>query len=102
MHVYVYYRVTADTIEARGRIAALIAEVEARTGVTGRLLARCDDPSTWMEVYEPVGNPRTFARALAASAGRLGAGVVAADGIRRIECFAALPARSPRARAPRR
>ena len=88
-HFYVYYRVDGDMAAARAKIAALTAEVEARTGVSGRLLARCDDPSTWMEVYEPVRDAAAFARALAACVRKTGAAAVAADGMRRIECFAA-------------
>lgn len=95
-HFYVYYRVDGDPVAARAKIAALIAEVEARTGIAGRLLARCDDPSTWMEVYEPVRDAAPFARALAACVRRVGAAVVATDGIRRIECFAGLGTPSAR------
>jgi hypothetical protein len=89
-HFYVYYRVAADTPDARAAIAALVADVEATTGISGRLLARCDDPSTWMEVYEPVPDASAFGRALAACVERSGAARVAADGVRRIEHFAAL------------
>jgi hypothetical protein len=93
-HVYVYYRVSADTVAARAAIGALMAEVEARTGVAGRLLARCDDPATWLEVYEPVLHPRRFARTLAACVRRCAADRVAAQGVRHVECFVApAPAR---------
>jgi len=95
-HVYVWYRVAADTPAARAKIGALLADVEARTGVSGRLLARRDDPSTWMEVYEPVGRVGAFTRTLAACVRRQGAADVAADGNRRSECFAALPPQPPR------
>ncbi len=43
-HYYVYYRVSGNPAVARATVGALIADVEARTGVAGRLLARCDDP----------------------------------------------------------
>jgi hypothetical protein len=98
-HFYVYYHVEGDMMAARARIAALMAEVEARTGISGRLLARCDDPSTWMEVYEPVRDAAAFARALAACVRRIGAAAVAADGVRRIECFAAPGSEGARSRA---
>ena len=87
---YVYYRVAADTPEARAAIGALIADIEARTGVAGRLTARCDDPTMWMEVYDPVRAKGAFFRALTASVRRNGAEGVAADGVRRVECFAGL------------
>jgi hypothetical protein len=85
----VYYRVGADTAAARATIGALMTDVEARTGISGRLLARCDDPSTWMEVYEPVGDARAFARELAALVATHGAMAVALDGKRHVERFAA-------------
>jgi hypothetical protein len=89
-HFYVYYRITADTAAARATIGALMADVEARTGVSGRLLARSDDPSTWMEIYEPVGDPGAFARTLAACVRTRAAAAVAADEIRTVERFSAL------------
>lgn len=100
-HFYVWYRVGADPVAAREAIGALLADVEARSGVAGRLLARCDDPSTWMEVYEPVARAGAFARTLAACVRRHGATRVAVDGRRHCECFAAPPAPA-RARSVRR
>ena len=73
-HVYVYYRLAGDPRGGRARaVAALLADVEARTGVGGRLLVRRDDPRTWMEVYEPVaraGGLRARARGRGAPARR--------------------------------
>ena len=92
-HCYVYYRVTRDTPSARAAVAAMFADVEARTGVAGRLLARADDPSTWMEIYEPVAHPAAFARVLAACVRRHGVEAFARDGRRHVERFRALPAR---------
>jgi hypothetical protein len=88
-HFYVYYRIAADTARARATIGALLAEVRARTGVAGSLLARCDDPSTWMEVYAPVTRAAAFRRALSDLATRFGAGALAQDGKRHVEQFAA-------------
>jgi hypothetical protein len=66
--LFVYYRV-ADASESavRERVGAILADVRAATGVEGRLLRRRDDPSTWMEVYEPVLDSETFERALDAA-----------------------------------
>ncbi len=97
--VCVYYRVTADTAPARARIHALIAEVEVRTGVQGGLLARCDDPSTWMEIYTPVARTATFRRTLATLAAKHGAMLLARDGQRHVESFGALPPLSRRTRS---
>jgi hypothetical protein len=98
-HCYVYYRVTGDARAARAAVAAMMADLEARTGVAGRLLVRADDPSTWMEVYEPVPHPAAFGRALAACVRRHGVAAFACDGQRHVERFRAWP--GPR-RAPAR
>jgi hypothetical protein len=100
-HFYVYYRIIADTAAARATIGELMADVEARTGVPGRLLARSDDPSTWMEIYEPIGNPGAFARTLATCVRKCAAAALAADGIRTVERFAAIGPYPVRRRAPR-
>jgi hypothetical protein len=89
-HFYVYYRVTGDTAAVRATIRALMADVEARTGISGRLLARSGDSSMWMEIYEPVANADAFARTLAACVRRCMAVGVAADGLRTLERFAEL------------
>ena len=96
MHVYVYYRIRRDSAAARAAVAAMFAEVERRTGVPGRLLARCDDPRTWLEVYEPVTRWRSFARALDEAVALYGAAALAEDGRRHVERFAATTA--PRTR----
>ena len=89
--VYVYYRVTAAGAPAREAVAALFAAVAAATGVAGRLLARCDDAATWMEVYEPVAEPDAFVPRLAALAQTHRVAALAVDGKRHTECFAPLP-----------
>ena len=89
VNFYVYYRIVADTTAARERIAALMADIEARTGVAGTLLARCDDASTWMEAYTPVTRAVTFRRALAELAKKHDASALTADGQRHVEEFAA-------------
>ena len=99
-HFYVYYRVTADTAESRALIEALMVEVEARTGIAGRLLARCEDPSTWMEVYEGVVDAAAFLSALDGCVRTNGAASVAIDGRRTIERFCPL-ATDPHGRGAR-
>lgn len=62
---YVYYRISPDGEEsARRRADTLLAEVERHSGVRGRLARRCDDPLTWMEVYDGVLDADAFERAL--------------------------------------
>ncbi len=101
-HFYVYYRVTADTAIARATIGQLMADVEQRTGVSGRLYARSGDPSTWMEIYEPVSNPAAFARSLAACVRKRAAAAVSADGVRTVERFAEIGPKPGRRHAPRK
>jgi hypothetical protein len=100
--VYVYYRVASDDAGARAAIAALQVAVEAETGIAGRLLSRCDDPATWMEVYEPVADTAAFARRLEDLAQRHRAAAITGDGRRHAECFAPLrPLAAPVARGGR-
>jgi hypothetical protein len=90
-HLYVYYRVIADTPVARMAVATLMDEIETATGVMGRLLRRCDDPGTWMEIYEPIDDAASFSQTLAALVARHGVEAIAVDGRRHTECFTALP-----------
>ena len=61
VHCYVYYRVDpARAAAARDTIAAVLASIEERAGVTGRLLQRQDEPMLWMEVYESVHDTARF------------------------------------------
>lgn len=63
---YVYYRLSAgvDTVEAAQRITRMQQSLADSTGIRGRLLQRKDDPSTWMEIYEPVMESAVFELAL--------------------------------------
>jgi hypothetical protein len=90
VHVYVYYRIAADNAAARDTVAALFAAVAAATGVVGRLLARCDNAATWMEIYEPVPDAGAFVRRLAMLANTHPVAALAVDGERHVECFAPL------------
>jgi hypothetical protein len=85
---YVWYRVAADVDAAASAIAAMQADVERRTGVAGRLLARVDDPSTWMEVYEDVEDSGRFAAALAQCAERHDVARITGSSERHVERFA--------------
>jgi hypothetical protein len=63
---YIYYRVAAEQAPAARRaIGGVLSAVEQRTGVMGRLLRRRDESLMWMEVYDDVGDPRTFEETLA-------------------------------------
>ena len=58
---YVYYRVDPARLgELRVAIEGLFRTVERETGVRGRWMHRCDDPATYMEVYEGVADDTAF------------------------------------------
>ena len=61
VNCYVYYRVDpVRAADARRTIAEVLAKIEQRAGVTGRLLQRQGEPMLWMEVYENVREPERF------------------------------------------
>lgn len=86
-HYYVWYRVTGDPGAARAAVDALMRDVTANAGVTGRLLVRRDDPRTWMEVYDHVADAARFEAALTAGALRHEVARFAEDGERHLEPF---------------
>ncbi len=58
---YVYYRVLPDReSELLAALSAMQLALAEATGISGRFRRRVDDPLTWMEVYEGVGDPRLF------------------------------------------
>lgn len=69
---YIYYRTDAgaDAVQLRATVVAMQAELAKATGVSGRLLRRVDDRTTWMEIYEDVAEPERFERELAACVAR--------------------------------
>ena len=87
---YVYYRIAVDARETRERIGKLLADVEARTGIRGTLLARTGDPGTWMEQYASVTRPAAFRRTLQSVAQAHDALALTRDGVRHVEEFAPL------------
>jgi hypothetical protein len=89
-YFYVWYTVRGDLRGAVEAVSALFDAIERRTGIKGRLLARRDEPATWMEVYEGVEDAADFGRALDALAARNGVNAFIEDGRRHTERFAAL------------
>ncbi len=56
MNYYVYYKVSAAQLDqVRPRVEDLFRRAKLDFGVTGRWMRRRDDPTTYMEVYEDVG-----------------------------------------------
>jgi hypothetical protein len=70
---FVYYRVEADRVASlREEIQRMFGAIEAATGVRGRWMRRPDEPATYMEVYEGVGDRRAFEALLEREAAALG------------------------------
>lgn len=62
---YIYYKVPAANTEgALAAVNVLQRDLAEATGIVGRLLRRRDDPTTWMEVYEPVPGAASFEQKL--------------------------------------
>jgi hypothetical protein len=93
--LYVYYRVGDAREHARHTIASMLAELETRTGIVGRLLMRCDDAQTWMEVYEGVHDVMSFRAALEQCVKKHGVDALARDGARHVECFMPVATHAP-------
>lgn len=64
-HYYIYYpvRIGLEADLARVLYNAQ-ADLQARTGISGRVLRKADDPWTWMEIYENVTDVAAFDAAL--------------------------------------
>jgi hypothetical protein len=78
---YIYYRVPAGNAErARSAVAALQRDLAVATGITGRLLRRRDDETTWMEIYENVPDGEAFESSLAELVARHGVLALMAPG----------------------
>ena len=70
---YIYYRIDESKLASlRTSIARLLDAVERETGVRGRWMRRRDDPSTFMEVYEGIGDDKAFEALLLREAAGLG------------------------------
>ncbi|MEW6416290.1 MAG: DUF4936 family protein [Pseudomonadota bacterium] len=88
-HAYIYYRVdAAQAARAATRVDALLRALAPYCGKQPRRLVRCDDASTWMEIYEDIDDWQAFETALQ---GRLDALEIAGllDGPRHLERFVA-------------
>ena len=70
---YVYYRVPADRVASlQEEVRLLLRTLEAATGVRGRWLRRRDEPATYMEVYDDVGDEAAFEAMLERASAQLG------------------------------
>ena len=84
---YIYYRVV-QSARAQTLVRDIQAAVQNRTGVSGRVLRKHDDPATWMEIYENVDDSVAFEQSLDAAVRSCNfASVLEADSARKLECF---------------
>ena len=84
---YVYYRIQpACTDDAQQRVAGLMRAMRAFCGLPPRKMQRCDDPTTWMEMYEDIADWPAFVNALDLATAESGLASCLA-GERHIECF---------------
>ncbi len=84
---YVYYHVDpAQATLATERIDALLGALVGHCRQAPRRLIRCDDPTTWMEIYEGIADFTAFAAALGAATRTLDCAAFTL-GERHLECF---------------
>lgn len=85
--LYVYYRVLpVHLAQAQTRIGSLFSAMAPHCGTPPRQQVRCDDPTTWMEIYDAIADEAAFIGTLAATSEALGYTALI-DGARHIECF---------------
>jgi hypothetical protein len=89
---FIYYRVAPEHAAGMApRVRSMQSEVQAATGVAGRLLQKDDATGTWMEIYEGITDGPAFEADLQQAALRAGVhGLLVADGKRHVERFAVM------------
>jgi hypothetical protein len=86
---YVYYRVDERQLEtAATRVDALLHALAPHCATLPRRTVRCDDPATWMEIYEGIDDFAAFSAALAERVQDLACAAFI-RGERHVECFRA-------------
>lgn len=88
-HYYIYYRVAPEqTSHVESAWQRTQLEIETQSGIRGRRLKKCDDPSLWMEVYENIPKNLAFEEILSRAAAQSGLANLLAFGEKRhVECF---------------
>ena len=85
---FVWYEISGDPHRARAAVDAMMADIARTTGIRGRLHARRDRPTTWMETYADVADAPGFEEEIAAAAKRHDV-AQHTSGARRVEVFVA-------------
>ena len=81
---YIYYRVAAThEAAARRAVQAMLAEIEATTGIRGQASCKTMEPLLWMEVYRGVGDGEAFVSLLTGLSARHGLDACLEDNQRR-------------------
>jgi len=84
---YVYYRIDPTQVPlASARVDALLAAMAPHCGKPPRRLLRCDDVTTWMEIYAGIADFAAFAAALNSAAQTFDCAIFT-QGERHLECF---------------
>jgi hypothetical protein len=73
MNYYVYYKIAPGQLTVLWpKVQDLFRRAKLEFGVTGRWMRRRDDPTTYMEVYEEVGDDAAFEMLLEREAAKFG------------------------------
>lgn len=88
-HYFIYYRIAPEQISRiESALQRMQLEIEAQSGIMGRLLKKSDDPNLWMEVYENVPEDLAFEEILSRAAAQSGlANLLTVGEKRHVECF---------------
>lgn len=82
----VWYRVTDDGPDTETVLRSMMARLACRTGISGRLMKKRDEPRLWMEVYQGIVDADAFESRLAQAVDEYDVDMFVA-GERRVECF---------------
>jgi hypothetical protein len=83
---FIWYRVNRDDHDTETVIHGMMSRLACRSGVTGKLLKKRDQPGLWMEVYDEVGDAEPFERLLRQAVDEFDVEMFI-DGPRCTECF---------------
>jgi hypothetical protein len=89
LHYYIYYRVHPHfDAEAGAAVKQMQFEIEAETGIEGRLLRKRGEPQLWMEIYENVASGEALEALIAGAVEKIGFARFLQEGsARKLECF---------------
>jgi hypothetical protein len=83
---FVWYRVNSNDRDTETALRSMMARLACRSGVSGRLLKKREEPRLWMEIYADVVDPVRFEHLLQQAVDEFDVEMFI-DGARRTECF---------------